>query len=95
MNRQERIEGDRGRERESGRERERGAQGPTQSEKQESQKERVLQMLGTEEIRGPRQGRGMPPGPEPEESWFEEGNAHDEGAESQSRRRARGGAVAL
>lgn len=52
-------------------------------------------MLGTEEIRGPRQGRGMPPGPEAEESWFEEGNAHDEGAESQSRRRARGGAVAL
>lgn len=89
MNRQERIEGDRERDKE------RGAQGRTQSEKQESQKERVLQMLGREEIHGPSQGRGMPPGPEAEESWFEEGNAHGEGAESKSRRRAQGGAVAL
>lgn len=50
-------------------------------------------MLETKEIRGPSQGKGILPGPEAKEGWFQEGDVYGDGAESRDRRRAQGGAV--
>lgn len=71
--------------------RERGVQGRIQSGKQESQNAWDWQIWERKKCAAPARA-GDVAWTTGRRSWFEEGNAYGEGAESKGRRRARGGA---